>query len=257
MTVRYPDWVILHLPHDADTIPAEIRDQFVLDDAELRQELLRMTDHRTATLFGAGEGAGRVVRAPVSRLVVDAERFEEDALEPMSSVGMGVVYTRTATGKPLRHTLSAEEREQLLERWYRPHHRRLEQVTADALRIHGRALVIDAHSFPSVPLPYEGTTDADRPDICIGTDPFHTPPALRDALVERFASAGFRVAVNTPFAGALVPGRFYRQEPRVQSVMVEVNRRLYLDEMTGLPGERFSVVANTVQKACIAALDGL
>ena len=83
------------------------------------------------------------------------------------------------------------------------------------------------------------------------------PPALRDAFVERFASVGFRAAANTPFAGALVPGRFYRQEPRVQSVMVEMNRRLYLDETTGRPGKCFSAVATTVQTACIAAIDGL
>jgi hypothetical protein len=45
------------------------------------------------------------------------------------------------------------------------------------------------------------------------------------------------VAVDTPFSGALVPARHYRRDPRVQSVMVEVNRRLYLDEATGLPAK--------------------
>jgi N-formylglutamate deformylase len=253
----YPSWVVLHLPHDARDIPAEVRDQFLLDDRELGREVLRMTDHRTADLFGAPRAAGRVARAPVSRLVVDVERFENDALEPMAAAGMGAVYTHTSTCRPLRRTLDPSEREALLERWYRPHHRRLEQLVEDALRQHGRAVVLDAHSFPSRPLPYERAASSDRPDICIGTDPFHTPAALRDAFVNAFASEGFRVAVDTPFSGALVPVRYYRRDPRVQSVMVEVNRRLYLDEATGLPAKGFAEVAAAVQACCIAVLDGL
>jgi len=88
-------------------------------------------------------------------------------------------------------------------------------------------------------------------------DPFNTPTVLHDAFASAFASVGFRVAVDTPFAGALVPARHYLRDPRVQSVMVEVNRRLYLDEATGLPAEDFAEVAVTVQACCIAALGGL
>ena len=256
-TPGYPSWAVLHLPHDSRYIPAEVRDQFLLDDSELGREVLRMTDHRTADLFGAHRTSGRVARAPVSRLVVDVERFSDDALEPMAAAGMGAVYTQTSSNRPLRRFLEMPEREALLERWYRPHHRRLEHLVEDVLRQHGRAFVLDAHSFPSRPLPYERDAFPDRPDICIGTDPFHTPAALRDAFVNGIASEGFRVAVDTPFSGALVPARHYRRDPRVQSVMVEVNRRLYLDEATGLPAEDFAEVAATVQACCIAALAGL
>jgi len=254
---RYPDWAVLHLPHDAADIPADVREQFLLDDRELEREVLRMTDHHTVDLFGAQPAAGRVARAPVSRLVVDVERFEDDAQEPMAAAGMGAVYTHTSSGSPLRRPLDLSEREALLARWYRPHHRRLEQLVEDAVRQHGRALVLDAHSFPSKPLPYEHAASANRPDICIGTDPFHTPAPLRDAFVSAFAALGFRVAVDTPFSGALVPARYYRRDPRVQSVMVEINRRLYLDETTGLPAADFAAVAATVQACCIAALGGL
>ena len=254
---HYPGWVVLHLPHDAPEVPADVRDQFLLDDGELGREILRMTDHRTADLFGARRAAGRLARAPVSRLIVDVERFAEDALEPMAAAGMGAVYTHTSSNRPLRRPLDPSEREALLERWYRPHHRRLEQLVEHALRHHGRAVLLDAHSFPSKPLPYEGAASPDRPDICIGTDSFHTPAALRDAFVSGFSSEGLRVAVDTPFSGALVPARHYRREPRVQSVMVEVNRCLYLDEATGLPAKGFAEVAATVQACCIAALGGL
>lgn len=82
-----------------------------------------MTDHHTVDLFGAQHVAGQVARAPVSRLVLDVERFEEDVREPMAAV-----YTRTSSGRPLRRPLGPSAREALLERWYRPHHRRLENL---------------------------------------------------------------------------------------------------------------------------------
>jgi N-formylglutamate amidohydrolase len=39
--------------------------------------------------------------------------------------------------------------------------------------------------------------------------------------------------VNRPFAGALVPMKFFRKDARVSALMLEVNRRLYVDETTG------------------------
>ena len=170
----YPPWMVLHLPHDADCIPGEVRDQFILSDEDLARELLCMTDHQTADLFVAGLASG-VARAPVSRLVVDVERFEFDAKEPMAERGMGAVYTRTSTQAPLRRALAVAERERLLEVYYRPHHLDLPRLVNDALTDHAKAIVLDAHSFPSLPLPYERWKGR-RPDICIGTDAFVSEP---------------------------------------------------------------------------------
>ena len=49
---------------------------------------------------------------------------------------------------------------------------------------------------------------------------------------------GMTVKRNSPFAGTMVPMKYYRKDKRVTSVMIEVNRRLYMDEVTGekLPG---------------------
>ena len=40
-------------------------------------------------------------------------------------------------------------------------------------------------------------------------------------------------------------------------MVVEVNRRLYLDEAAGLPARDFAEVAATAQTCCIVALGGL
>ena len=89
MTTPLPDWVVLHVPHDSTHVPDDVRDQFVLDDLALKEELVRMTDHLTLELFASRVAEYNVVRSPVSRLVLDVERFEDDALEPMSARGMG------------------------------------------------------------------------------------------------------------------------------------------------------------------------
>ena len=47
-----PLWVVLHIPHDSTFIPASVPDQFTLSDAELNDEVLKMTDHHTHDLFG-------------------------------------------------------------------------------------------------------------------------------------------------------------------------------------------------------------
>ena len=55
------------------------------------------------------------------------------------------------------------------------------------------------------------------------------------------------MAVNRPFAGALVPMRFYQADARVQAVMIEVNRSLYMDEKSGVRLSSFAATATSVQ----------
>lgn len=223
--------LVLHIPHSSLVIPPGIRPAFALGPADLQQEQLAMTDAYTDELFDIPE-ATRII-FPVSRLVVDPERFLDDALEVMAARGMGVVYTHTSRGERLRPTPTPEERADLIERYYIPHHRAFTQAVDVVLARRPTCLILDCHSFPSISLPYEHATDAERPDICLGTDAFHTPAWLVQAATEAFECEGLRVAVNHPFSGTLVPDKHYRKDRRVQSLMIEVNRGMYLEERTG------------------------
>lgn len=253
--MTYPPWVVLHVPHHSTVVPADVRGQFLLDDAALERELIRMTDHRTLEIFADPRSEAAVVQAPVSRLVVDVERFPDDADEPMAARGMGAVYTMTSQLTPLRRCLGTEEREALMRAYYRPHHAALEATVALAIERHGRCLLIDCHSFPSVALPYEMADPSDaRADICIGTDDFHTSPMLARAFTAAFQRAGWSVSLNDPFAGALVPSSRYRCDERVRAVMVEVNRQLYLREVDATPLEDFAAVARRIRQCCFEAI---
>lgn len=243
---------VLHLPHAATVIPAEVRARILLDDAALATEVLRMTDWFTDELF-ALRGAQRVVH-PVSRLVVDPERFEDDAQESMAARGMGVVYTQTSHGERLREAPDPVDRANLIDTWYRPHHAALTAAVDTCLQRYGKAVVLDCHSFPSKPLPYEPDQSPDRPEICIGTDAWHTPAWLANLVINAFTREGFTVAHNRPFAGALVPAMYYERDARVMAVMVEVNRGLYMDEATGERLATFDAVKQRIQ-ACVERIE--
>lgn len=215
--------MICHIPHASCVIPAQYTTNY---PADLKRELLHMTDLYTDDLFDLP--VPKVV-FPISRLVCDVERFRDDEQEPMARLGMGAVYTVCHDLLPLR-TITAEDREQILRQWYDPHHRRLTALARKQLQEFGRSTILDCHSFSPIPLPYELDQDPFRPDICIGTDPFHTPSALADALETAFGKRGYTVFRNCPYAGALVPMEYYQKDSHVHAVMIEVNRGLYMKQ---------------------------
>lgn len=196
--------------------------------------------------------AGRLV-FPISRLICDVERFASDDDEPMAKRGMGAIYTQTSRDEMLRVPPDAAHREALLNRWYWPHHVLLDRVVNDVIERSGICLIVDCHSFSSVALPLELDQTSDRADTCVGTDPFHTPSSIGDAIAAAAKAEGYSVAVDAPFAGALVPLSFYRKDPRVLSVMIEVNRRRYMDENSGAKKQSFEDVRSTVGRLIVSA----
>ncbi|MEV7061473.1 N-formylglutamate amidohydrolase [Streptomyces collinus] len=225
--------VILHVPHSAREIPDDVRAGIVLDDGELARELDHITDAHTARIAGAAaERAGvtpwRFVNR-LSRLVVDPERFPDER-EEMLAVGMGAVYTRTTHGGVLRP--DGVDATPLVERYFEPYARAMTRAVADRLEATGRAVIIDVHSYPSRRLPYELHGAGPRPPVCLGTDSFHTPPALLDAAREAFGET----ELDTPFGGTYVPLEFYGKRPEVSALMVEIRRDTYMTEPGGGPG---------------------
>jgi N-formylglutamate amidohydrolase len=225
--------VILHVPHSAREIPAAVRAGIVLDDEELARELDHITDAHTAEIAEAAAGPAGVTPwrfvNRLSRLVVDPERFPDER-EEMLAVGMGAVYTRTTHGRVLRP--DDVDTTPLVERYFEPYARAMTRAVADRLEATGRAVIIDVHSYPSRRLPYELHGEGPRPPVCLGTDSFHTPPALLDAAREAFGET----ELDSPFGGTYVPLDFYRKRPEVSALMVEIRRDTYMTEPGGSAG---------------------
>ena len=227
--------MILHVPHAATAIPADVRAGIVLDDLALDLELLRSTDAYTDEVaLGAADMAALRPWCFVnrlSRLVVDPERFPDER-ERMRSVGRGAVYTRTSDGGLLRQPTEATER-QLIQRFFEPYAQSMEELVAERLKDAGRAVIIDVHSYPSSPMAYELRASQTRPQLCLGVDAFHSPAALVEAARRAFDGRLEKLGVNQPYAGAYVPLRWFGKEPRVEAIMLEVRRDAYMNEATG------------------------
>ncbi len=147
--------------------------------------------------------------------------FDRDRLD------IGVCYTSNSFGGRLREVSDAEK-EQIKSTHYDKHHEQFNDLVAEEIEENGRAFIVDCHSFSNEVLPHE--ENIVRPDICIGTDAFHAPSDLLQKVSHYFKDEGYTVAVNQPFAGTIVPLKYYRKDQRVSSIMIEINRNLYLGE---------------------------
>ena len=234
--------LLVIVPHAGTRIPDDVRRTLLLGDEELQSEITTMTDHLVDGLFGEATAKGATMLAQdISRLVVDVERFVDDEKESMARFGLGAVYTRASGGDRLRpDSFSAAERAALLDRFQRPFAEAAERLVDEFLDRWGVCWIIDAHSFPSRPHSYE--QGGPRPEICIGYEEFHRGKDMESfweyweqdqGMKPYFRRCGRALGRNTPFAGSYVPAKHYLSDPRVKSMMIEVNRVRYLDEATG------------------------
>ena len=232
---------ILHLPHAGVSIPQQYCDDYLLDEAELRENVYQYADYKTDEIsicMTARLKFNRVVN-PYSRLFMDPERFFDDAQESMQvKHGLGWFYENAILEKkPLRTTQNKAS----VAPYYHDHHDRLEFVVEHKLKHFDTCTIIDCHSFSNERYWFHDPS-LDLPDICIGYDEFHKDDALVEAIKEVFKD--YKVSINTPYAGSMVPTKYYMKDTRVKSVMIEVNKKLYLEEdnttFFGQYGEVFS-----------------
>ncbi len=236
--------ILIHIPHSSYFIPNEYTDLFYLKNNKLFQEQIKMTDSYTDELFDI-IGIQKLI-FPISRLICDVERFRNEKDEEMTKQGMWVCYTQTSDCKPLKR-VNNEHKLEILQKYYDKHHLNLEKQVSQMLK-QEHCLIIDAHSFSSNLLSYELHAQSFRPDICIGTDDFHTPDKITDYFYNAFSDLGYKVCINNPFCGTIVPLKFYRKNKNVNSIMLEINRSLYMDEGSGKKNKNFTRIKRNIEQ---------
>ncbi|HUH39075.1 MAG TPA: N-formylglutamate amidohydrolase [Spongiibacteraceae bacterium] len=259
MTDQLAARIVLNIPHASTYIPDQYLNQFSVPGWALHYERLMLTDWFTQVLFNI-EGSHQVI-AEVSRLLLDTERFVLDKEEPMAQYGMGVIYTHGSRRQPIRRTLTASERQELLDRYYHSHHQALTRAVQACLDQHGECFLIDCHSFWNEPMAHE-SDKGPRPDFCIGTNATNAPDDYVASIYKALARDGASVRINSPYSGSMLPAEFTGDQ-RVKAAMIEINRKLYmtmpdavygpeiLDSIPTMPTRthNFIEVAKKVQKA--------
>ena len=235
--------LLLHIPHSSTAIPRNSDCPAAFDLEEWK-----LIDLYTDTLF-AGKIADRRIEPIVfrrCRLYCDVERLPDDPLERQ---GLGISYERRAADGRLRRW---GDRHQALREYARYHYQTTLKILNKIQSSSGALLMIDCHSFSSQPNLLNPQPPQDI-DVCLGYNDDETRPsdAVVSLMQRYFVSKGYRVALNTPFSNSKtfdVPGG-----NRYHSVMIEVNKRLYMNEQTRKPTAHFSQLQHTL-RALYAAL---
>ena len=244
--------VIVGVPHAGRDYPDAFRDASRLDASRLR----RSEDAFVDELFGEAPALGMPMlraRFPRAWLDVNREPYELDPrmfdgpLPPhvnSRSVrvagGLGTVPRLVAEGQDIyRSRLAVGEGLERIERVYKPYHEALRRLLTATHAAHGIAVLLDCHSMPSAMR--DGETG--RPDVVVG-DRYGTSASRRvsEAAVAALRARGFAVARNKPYAGGFTTEHYGRPVRGLHAVQIEINRGLYMDELTYERGPGFAAL---------------
>ena len=234
--------LILHIPHSSTNIP--FLDGYVADEMKIQNEIVKLTDWYTDELFFSNSDT--MIIAPFSRLFCDVERFENDDDEVMSRVGMGAVYERFDNGDLLR-TVTTDLRTEIIKDYYWKHHNTFLDMVKEQLDQSNSCLIVDCHSYPSTPIIRDLDQTSIRPDFNIGIDSYHTPNELIAVSIAYFEQKGYTLGVDWPYSGTIVPMKYYQKNKTVHSIMLEVNRKLYLNEPSNEKSKQFNETRQVVK----------
>ncbi|MEJ6396285.1 N-formylglutamate amidohydrolase [Yoonia sp. 208BN28-4] len=242
--------VVFASPHSGRAYPRAFLRKAVLDETAIRSSEDAFVDQLFDT---ASEQGAPFLKALAPRAFIDLNRGPEEldpaliegvrrmSHNPRVASGLGVIPRVVANGRAIyRGKLTLAEAHGRLSDYWRPYHDQLQTLLDQSQNSFGEAILIDCHSMPHEALENVGPPGSARPNIVLG-DRFGAAGAA--SLVERieaaFASAGFRVARNMPFAGAYITQHYGRPSRRQHAIQVEIDRALYMDERSLEPNDQF------------------
>jgi len=234
---------VLCSPHSGRVYPQSFVELSRLSPLSLRKSEDCFVDELFAPVAAAGVPLISA-RFPRAFLDVNREPYELDPElfgEPLPDFantqsvrvagGLGTIARIVADGEEIyRRKLPLADGLARVEHLYIPFHAALCDLIEGTRRHFGYAVLIDCHSMPSASMAPSG---GPRPDIVLG-DRFG---ASADSKITRFlkdalTSLGYEVHMNRPYAGGYITEHYGRPGRDVHAVQIEVNRGLYLDELT-------------------------
>lgn len=245
--------VVFDSPHSGRVYPQDFNYSCDFND------LKKIEDTSVDDLFSAAPKHGAsLLLAEFPRSYIDVNRARDDIddslvteisptpelgkLNPTSrsDAGIGLISRLIKPGIPIyNRTLSAAEIINRITTYYDPYHNALEKLLDVAYYNYGAFWHINCHSMPaasayprknimmsgSAPLPSDIVL-GDRDGQTCGRDFLY---ALRDF----WKTQGFRVTINDPFKGVELIRRHAQPTRGKNCVQIEINRALYMNEVTG------------------------
>jgi N-formylglutamate amidohydrolase len=242
--------VLLSVPHSGRDY-----DSAVLNNAaQGRRALETLEDPLVDRLAwrAIATGIGAVIQ-PVPRAVIDCNRDEEEVdpaaiagispmpVGPRARCGLGLVPSRTHRhGSLWRRPIDRAELVRRVNEVHRPYHQALAEGL-EALRVlHGEALLLDCHSMPARP--------SGQADVVIG-DRYGTScsTGLSGLAMQIVRAAGFRAALNDPYAGGAIVTRHGAPRKGFHALQLEIDRSIYLERDDRTAGPGFDRIASLIE----------
>ena len=235
--------LVVEVPHAGLSVPEEVGAQTVVP----REAIVRDADILVDKLYEAApEQGATLLVAHVSRYVVDLNRGPDDvdratvgdhpnartALQPR-----GVVWRMTTDGiDVLQRPLTFEEFSRRISTFHTPYHLCLRKTLEERRERHGFAVLLAAHSMPSVGRAGHLDPGSRRADVVPGTLGRSTADArLIDLVDSHFRAAGLSVCHDEPYRGGWTTATHGRPAEHVHAIQIELNRALYANESTAQP----------------------
>ena len=162
-------------------------------------------------------------------------------LEPTQRTleGLGLIKTKSRYGEAFQERkLTVAEIQERLTKYYRPYHDELKRI-ADTL--HSRFGVlrqISCHCMSAVGAPTHPDAGKERVDFCVSDLKGETASKeAMELIVETLKSYGYSVSVNDPYIGNELIRRIGEPSRGIDSIQVEINKKLFMDTKTFRPTE--------------------
>jgi N-formylglutamate deformylase len=206
------------------------------------------------------EVGGTLIHAQFPRSYIDANRTCADidltmlsdpwpgaveVSEACTRLGNGLVFRKTTTMADIYdRQLTAAEVQRRIDTCWLPYRRAVADSLDQAMAQAGRAWHLNLHSMPSNAYERLGRVSATPlADVVLGDLRGRSCSAsFADCVAAAFRAQGYRVAMNDPYAGQDLVRQHGQPAARCESLQIEINRGLYLDETTRQPGANFARV---------------
>jgi len=246
-----PIALICDSPHSGTLYPADFGHAVALPDLRKCEDTLVDTLWADAPRVGA-----TLIRAHFPRSYIDVNRACSDIETAMLSepwpgevqasarcleLGNGLVFSKTTTLAAIYdRRLAVAEVQRRIDACWVPYRNALRRALQAARASCGRVWHLNLHSMPSNAYERLGLVSATPlADVVLGD--LHgrsCSAAFTRCVAEAFRALGYQVAVNDPYAGQDLIREHGRPEQGCESLQIEINRKLYLDEETREPNAR-------------------
>lgn len=237
-------------PHSGRDYPAAFLAAALLPESQLR----RAEDRHVDQLLD-GIDFAPVMRARFARTFLDLNRAPDEIDTGMVGGTLAIATRRTdrvAAGLGVLPRIAAHGQDiyagkidpadvmARIAAIHTPWHARIAALIDRARARHGHAILIDCHSMPT-------PSGIRPPQIVLGDRHGLTAaPALMRLVERHFASFGWRVVRNTPYAGGHITEAHGAVSAGVHAIQIEIDRALYMNSETLQRSANFDRVAGAM-----------